>query len=108
MYAWLRTRRWCDRFSIAAPPRRSRAHDPPAACWCFRLAVQGVSDDRDKLPPVEGRYLIRLLIDADGGPARSFDVYLDWNGDPNLNADQVLRSALDHLALLERRQRAAR
>lgn len=77
--------------------------DPPAVGWYLWLDLafaQSLHDDRDKLPPVESGYIIRLLIGADDGAARKFDVHINWDGDPKLNADEVLASALDHLAVL--------
>jgi hypothetical protein len=69
--------------------------------WLDLAFAQDISDDRDKLPPVEGGYLIRLLIGADDGAARTFNVHIDWDADPNLDADAVLASALEHLAVVE-------
>jgi hypothetical protein len=62
---------------LARDDRDDARCDPPAACRSFWLALRNESDERDKLPPVEGGYLIRLLIGAGGGAARSFDLYLD-------------------------------
>jgi hypothetical protein len=76
--------------------------DPPAVGWYLWLDLafgQDLNDNRDKLPPVDGGYLIRLLIGADDGAARAYDVHINWNGDPDLSADEVLDSALDHLAV---------
>jgi hypothetical protein len=50
---------------------------------------------------VDGGYVIRLLVGADDGAARTFEVDIDWNGDPALSPQEVLASALDHLAVRE-------
>jgi hypothetical protein len=78
------------------PPRYEET-----ACWYLYLAELDVNDDRDKLPPVENGYTIRLLVGADDGAARAFEVDLSWVGDPRLSAEEVLASALDHLAVRE-------
>lgn len=70
--------------------------------WLDLTFAQDISDDRDKLPPVDGGYLIRLTIGADDGAARSFDVHIDWDSDPGQSAEQVLASALNRLAVTER------
>jgi hypothetical protein len=57
-----------------------------------------VTDDRDKLPPVEGGYTIRLL-GADDGAARAFEVDIAWDSNPRQSPDEVLASALDHLVV---------
>ena len=71
-----------------------------ADAWYLRLTLAfglSIGDDRDKLPPEDDGYVIRLLVGADDGPARTFNVHIDWNGDPELEPEQVLRSALDRL-----------
>ncbi|HSS74341.1 MAG TPA: hypothetical protein VLK53_12325 [Gaiellaceae bacterium] len=70
--------------------------------WLDLAFGQDLSDDRDKLPPREGGYLIRLLIGADDGAARTYDVHVGWDGNPDLSADEVLASALDHIAVMVR------
>lgn len=50
---------------------------------------------------MEGGYVIRLLVGADDGAARTFEIDIDWDGDAALSPDQVLASALDHLAVRE-------
>jgi hypothetical protein len=72
-----------------------------ATHWYLYLAELDVNDDRDKLPPVENGYTIRLLVGADDGAARSYEVDISWDGDPKQSADEVLASALDHLAVRE-------
>jgi hypothetical protein len=42
---------------------------------------------------------LRLLVGADGGAARGFEVDIDWDGDPALRPAEVLASPLDHLAV---------
>jgi hypothetical protein len=69
--------------------------------WFLYLAELNLNDHRDKLPPVENGYTIRLLAGADDGAARSFEVDIAWDGDPKLSAEEVLASALDRLALRE-------
>jgi hypothetical protein len=71
--------------------------------WYLRLALAfglDMNDDRDKLPPVKGGYVIRLLVGADDGAARKFKVHIDWNGDADQRPDEVLTSALEHLEVL--------
>jgi hypothetical protein len=78
--------------------------EPFAVGWYFWLQLafeQDLSDNRDKLPPIDGGYLIRLLIGADDGAARSYDVHIRWDGNPDLSGDQAMRSALEHLAVME-------
>lgn len=75
--------------------------DERDARWFLYLAELDVNDDRDKLRPVENGYVIRLLVGADDGAARSFEVDIAWDGDPQLSAEEVLASALDHLAVRE-------
>ena len=76
--------------------------DPPAAGWYLWLDLafnQDLNDNRDKLPPAENGYTIRLLVGANDGAARLFDVDINWDGNPDLTADDVLASALNHLAV---------
>ena len=77
------------------------SRDEERARWFLFLAELDVNDDRDKLPPVENGYTIRLLVGADDGTARSFEVDIAWDGDPRLSAEEVLASALDRLAVRE-------
>ena len=71
-----------------------------ADAWYLKLTIGlDIADDRDKLPPVDDGYVFRLLVGADDGAARTFEVHLDWDGNPDLEPDEVLRSALDHLAV---------
>jgi hypothetical protein len=84
--------------------RIAYAAGPMNGAWFLRLALAyqlDIFDDRDKLPPVESGYVIRLLTGAEDGPARSFAVHINWNGDPKLSAAEVLGSALDHLHVEE-------
>lgn len=71
----------------------------PADSWYLYLAELDLNDDRDKLPPIEGGYTIRLLVGADDGAARSFEVDIAWDGDPSQSAEEVLASALDRVAV---------
>jgi hypothetical protein len=76
--------------------------DGDAEGWYFKLALAfglDINDDRDKLPPVEEGYIVRLVVGADDGAARAFKVHLNWDGDPGLTPEQVLESALRHLAV---------
>jgi hypothetical protein len=53
----------------------------PAAGWYLRLALafgHDIFSERDKLPPVEDGYTIRLLVGADDGAARAYEI--DING----------------------------
>jgi hypothetical protein len=70
--------------------RESLAYDTQpkdAVGWYLFLAELDVTDDRDKLPPVEGGYTIRLL-GADDGAAD-----IAWDGNPRQSPDEVLASA---------------
>lgn len=58
-----------------------------------------INDDRDKLPPVDDGYRIRLVAGADDGAARVFHIDINWDGDPALTPEQVMASALDRLAV---------
>jgi len=51
------------------------------------------------LAPVADGYRIRLQVGADDGAARTFNVHIDWDGDPDQTLDQVLASALEQLAV---------
>lgn len=80
------------------------ADNSGAEGWYLRLALAfglDINDNRDKLPPVEGGYAVRLLVGADDGAARAFEVDIDWDGDPNLKPDEVLATTLDHLHVRE-------
>jgi hypothetical protein len=71
-----------------------------AEAWYLRLTIGlDINDDRDKLPPAEDGYSIKLLVGADDGAARRFKVDIDWNGDPDQTPYQVLASALEQLAV---------
>jgi hypothetical protein len=63
------------------------------------LAELDINDDRDKLPPIENGYTIRLIVGADDGAGRAFEVDISWDGDPKLTANEVLASALGRLAV---------
>jgi hypothetical protein len=80
---------------------RERNYRPGEAdAWYFKLAIGiDIVENRDKLPPVEDGYMIKLLVGADDGAARSFTVHIDWDGNPDRPPAQVLRSALEHLAV---------
>jgi hypothetical protein len=77
------------------------AKDEERARWFLYVGELDVNDDRDKLSPVEDGYTIRLLVGADDGAARAFEVDIAWNGDGKLSAEEVLASALDRLAVRE-------
>jgi hypothetical protein len=71
-----------------------------SAAWYFRLALAfglDIFDNRDKLPPIDGGYAIRLLAGADDGAARVFEVDINWKGDGSLSPADVLASALERL-----------
>jgi hypothetical protein len=71
-----------------------------ADAWYLKLTIGlDINDNRDKLHPVDDGYVFRLLVGADDGAARTFEVYLDWDGNPDLEPAEVLDSALDHLAV---------
>jgi hypothetical protein len=70
-----------------------------ATGWFLYLGELDINDDRDKLEPVEGGYTIRLLVGADDGAARSFEVDISWEADPKQTSEEVLASALEHLAV---------
>jgi hypothetical protein len=72
------------------------ANDPEGASWHLVLDLHNLSltDDRDKLPP--GEWVIRLLVGADDGDARAYDVHVAWSGDAAEPPD-VLREALKRL-----------
>ena len=71
-----------------------------ADAWYLKLTIGlDINDDRDKLAPYDDGYLIRLLVGADDGAARTFNVRIDWNGDPEQSPQEVLKSALDRLAV---------
>jgi hypothetical protein len=81
--------------------RESDYRPGEADAWYLKLAIGiDINDNRDKLPPYDDGYVVRLLVGADDGAARSFTVHLDWDGDPDLRPDEVLRSALGRLAVL--------
>ncbi len=71
-----------------------------ADAWYLKLTIGvDINDNRDKLEPFEDGYVIRLLVGADDGAARTFRVHIDWDGDPDQEPQAVLKSALDHLAV---------
>jgi hypothetical protein len=89
-------RAWRDQDGL----RHVDEHDEKADAWYLKMTIGfDINDDRDKLPPVENGYSIKLLVGADDGAARRFKVYINWNGDPGQTPYQVLASALDHLAV---------
>lgn len=73
------------------------------ATWHLVLALQGfnITDDRDKLSA--GEWVIRLLVGADDGDARRYDVHVAWDGDPAQTPQAVLDSALERLAVIKAR-----
>ena len=71
-----------------------------ADAWYLRLTIGlDINDNRDKLPPVEDGYILKLLVGADDGAARRFKVHINWDGDPSLSPYEVLASALERLAV---------
>ena len=72
---------------------RALAHE---ATWHLHLALAGVvpGDHRDWLPPTEQGYVVRLVIGADDGGARRYDVRLQWDGSAT-----SARAALDSVGL---------
>lgn len=91
---------------VPGPPHYGNvaAGDPVCDGWYLWLDIafaQDISDDRDKLPPRDGGYLIRLTVGAEDGAARTRDVHINWNSDPAQSADDVLASALEHLAVVD-------
>ena len=80
---------------------RERDYKPGEAdAWYLKLTIGlDINDNRDKLRPENDGYVINLLVGADDGAARSFTVSINWDGDPDLKPDEVLASALDHLAV---------
>lgn len=80
---------------------RERNYRPGEAdAWYLKLTIGlDINDDRDKLPPVDDGYFIHLLVGAEDGAARTFNVHIDWDGNPDLSPDDVLTSALDRLAV---------
>ena len=83
------------------PPGFPHFPQEDAAGWYLYLAELDLNDNRDKLPPVKDGYTIRLLVGADDGAARAYEVDIAWDGDPKLTPDEVLASALDRLAVRE-------
>ncbi len=107
----LRRRREADHARLLVRVRRDSAglqyvsehrygHRETADAWYLKLTIGlDINDNRDKLPPVDDGYIFRLLVGADDGAARTFNVHIDWNGDPDQTPDQVLASALEQLAV---------
>ena len=82
--------------SVRESDQRRRAD----AAWFLRLTIGlAITDQRDHLPPVEDGYRVRLIVGADDGAARAFDVHINWDGDYSRSPAQVLRSALDRLSV---------
>jgi hypothetical protein len=76
-----------------------------AQAWYLKLTIGlDINDNRDKLPPEDDGYAINRLVGAEDGAARSFRVSINWDGNPDLSPEEVLASALEHLAV----QRASR
>ena len=59
--------------------------------WLDLAFHRDILDDRDKLPPTEGGYTVRLAVGADDGTARRYDVDIDWDGDAE-DAEKALAS----------------
>jgi hypothetical protein len=95
---------WTQGLSASVSLTESKSpHIPEGGAdgWYLFLAELDINDDRDKLPPVENGYTIRLLVGADDGAARAYEVDISWDGDPKQTPDEVLASALDHLGVRE-------
>lgn len=68
------------------------------AAWCMHLELAGgfsITDDRDWLSP--GAWSIRLIVGAEDGEARIYEIGLSWGGDPKQTADDILASAMSGL-----------
>ena len=75
--------------------------DDPTGHWYLKLDLAfdlDILDDRDKLEPRTGGYVIQLVVGADDGDARRYEVDIDWDGDAE-TPDVALQSALEHLAV---------
>lgn len=51
--------------------------------WQFRFALAfdlQLVDQREWLRPVQDGYMVQLLVGADDGAARTYEVDIDWNG----------------------------
>ena len=71
--------------------------DAPDARWHLHLELADqfqITDERDWLSP--GSWTVRLIVGADDGDARAYDVDLAWTGDEP-DAQAVLRAALGSL-----------
>lgn len=67
--------------------------------WHLRLELAAgfsIADNREWLPP--GRWIIRVVVGADDGDARTYEIDLAWDADAP-GADDVLSSALNQLAV---------
>ena len=75
---------------------RADPDDLPEATWHLVLAIHKASfgDDRDKLPADE--WVIRLLVGADDGDARAYDVHVAWSADTRDPLD-LYQEVLDRL-----------
>jgi hypothetical protein len=68
------------------------------AKWCMHLDLAGgfsITDDRDWLSP--GVWSIRLIVGAEDGEARTYEVEVSWGGDQKQSADDILASAMSEL-----------
>jgi len=77
---------------------RDEDYADEATCY-FKLMLAGgldINDNRDKLPPVNDGYVVRLVVGADDGAARTFEVEIDWDGDGKQKPDELLKAALAH------------
>jgi hypothetical protein len=67
--------------------------------WKLKLELPGnytLTDGRDWLDP--GAWTIRLIVGADDGDARTYELDIAWKAD-HPDADAVLEYVLDHLAV---------
>jgi hypothetical protein len=69
---------------LLAPDEDRAAAIFKGARWHLRLHLAHnlfLVDEREYLKPVDGGYTVRLVIGAEDGAARSFDVHVNWEGD---------------------------
>jgi hypothetical protein len=93
--------RWTQGLAVPEGPDQvwRYAHDDPEATWYLHLELADglhIIDERDWLPP--GKWTVRLIVGADHGDARAYEVDISWKGDED-DADAVLAGALDSVAV---------
>jgi hypothetical protein len=84
--------------SILGVPHYPEAEDGRWYLWLDLAYGLDILDDRDKLPPRDGGYSVRLIVGADDGDAKSYEVDIAWDGGAP-DAQAAMRSALEHLAV---------